>query len=124
MPALAVTFDRAILDELWHHPVQVVRLDLQSLGDLGDGDPGWARTSSSACVARVLPPRRSGAAGRADGGRDGEKRWPRPSRADGPDRGGCQPARSRAAFSLVTSCWSSAKRLSMSLTVLSTKSAN
>jgi hypothetical protein len=39
MPALSVALDRAILDELRHHAIQVVRLDLQTLGDLGDRDP-------------------------------------------------------------------------------------
>ena len=54
MPALSVALDRAIIDELRHHAIQVVRLDLQTLGDLGDRDP---RLSADEVVAisRITP---------------------------------------------------------------------
>src|SRR5436190_11754772 len=39
MPALAVAFDLPVRDELGHHAVQVIRLDLERLGDLRNRDP-------------------------------------------------------------------------------------
>src|ERR1019366_2140916 len=75
--------------------------------------PGWERTSSSAWLARVLPPRRP----RVRPARRGARRRPLD--------GGLGFARAaRAASSLLASSLSSRKRLSMSLIVLSTKAAN
>ena len=39
-PALTIARDEAFTDEPWHHAIQVVRLDLQCLGNLRDRDPG------------------------------------------------------------------------------------
>ncbi len=81
MPALSVPADLTLRHELGHHPVQVVRLDLQLLRDLRDRDPGpvanelerlvGARTAAAA-TARPTGP--AGGAGRTGGSLRGRRR--------------------------------------------------
>src|SRR5664279_1184453 len=64
MPALAVTLDLAVLDNLGHDAVQVIRFDLQRLGDLGDRDSGLRADEleglTGAGVATPAPTRPAG----------------------------------------------------------------
>ena len=38
VPALAVAFDLAVLDEVWHHPIKVIGLRAHPRGDLRNRD--------------------------------------------------------------------------------------
>ena len=40
VPTLPITLYLSVGDQLRHHAIEIVRLDLESLGNLGDGDPG------------------------------------------------------------------------------------
>src|SRR5690242_8717181 len=78
MPPLTVACDLTILHQLGHHAVEVVRLDLQRLGDLGNGDPGSGAHQlqglSGTSVART-------AAARATDTAAGAPRTVRPARS-------------------------------------------
>src|SRR3954447_8094008 len=73
MPALAIPLDLAVLHQLGHDAVQVVRLDLQLLGDLGNGDPrtrahqvqglGGTRIAGTPATRSTRAPARAAGAG-------------------------------------------------------------
>src|SRR5947209_10555917 len=67
MPALAVALDLAVGDQLGHDPVEVVGLDSELLGDLGDGDAGLALHQ----VERLLGARIAAAAATGTSGSPG-----------------------------------------------------
>src|SRR5579875_1576842 len=75
MPALIATGDLSLLDELWHHPVEVVGLDPQFLGDLWNGDPRAAAhqrqrlVCAGVATATTARARRATARGPARGSR-------------------------------------------------------
>src|SRR5579875_315130 len=68
MPALAVALYLPVFDELGHHAVQVVGLDLQRLGDLRDRDAGLVAHQLERlvgpCIATSAAAGASGATGR------------------------------------------------------------
>ncbi len=120
MPALAVALDLTVGHQLGHHAVQVVRLDLQLLGDLGDGDPGLAANQLEGLigpgVTSAATARSAGTAAAAPPlGTRGARRTPRS--APGSEQGGT------GGLELETSSLSARNRPSMSFTVVSTKSA-
>jgi hypothetical protein len=91
MPSLAVTPDLAILDQLGHDAVKVIRLDLELLGDLWNRDPRFLLDERErlvgACVTTPAATRATGTAttvattscGRGSGGARRPTRTPTPT---------------------------------------------